>query len=418
MFEERLQKYADVIVRVGLNVQPGQRVMIGRPGRRGFGVPLEGLPLVRAIARAAYRAGARFVEVNWDDPEIERIRMAEATDETLTYYPSYRVAEAIDYMDNGDPVVSIYAHDPNFFSEVNQERLRTLQQLDSISTKDLNQRVGASRSPWIVVASAVPGWAQVVFPELPIEEAIAQLWEQIFTLSRTNSDDPVAEWQAHVERLKARARYLTEKGYTALHYRASGTDLRVGLPSGHQWMAASMRSDWGVNYIPNIPTEEVFSMPHRDQIEGTVRSTMPLSHQGTLIEGIELRFENGRVVNSFATRGESMLNNILETDAGARSLGEVALVPHSSPISQSGVVFSNTLFDENASCHFALGSAYRLTIANGQAMSKEEFENHGGNTSLTHVDFMVGSAELTVEGILADGSAETVMRDGEWAFEI
>ena len=418
MFEERLQKYADVIVRVGLNVQPGQRVMIGRPGRRGFGVPLEALPLVRAITRSAYQAGAVYVEVNWDDPEIDRIRIQEASDETLTYYPTYRVDEAIRYMDNGDPVVSIYAHDPNFFSEVNQDRMRTLQQLDAISSQGLSQRVGAGKSPWIVIASAVAGWAKIVFPHLPLEEAMEQLWEQIFTLSRTNSDDPVAEWQAHVERLQARSRYLTDKGYTALHYRASGTDLRVGLPIGHQWLAANTRSERGFNYIANIPTEEVFSMPHRDQIEGTVRSTMPLSHQGTLIEGIELRFENGYVVHSSATRGESMLNNILETDKGARSLGEVALVPHSSPISQSGVVFSNTLFDENASCHFALGSAYRLTMANGQAMSKEEFESSGGNTSLTHVDFMVGSAELAVDGILPDGTVEAVLRDGEWAFEV
>jgi aminopeptidase len=254
-----------------------------------------------------------------------------------------------------------------------------------------------------------------MFPSDTPEVGLDKLWEAIFATTRINAADPVAAWKAHDASLQKRAAYLNEKRYSALHYRGPGTDFRLGLADDHQWLGGGTTAGNGNYCIPNMPTEEVFSAPHKERAEGTVTATKPLSHQGTMIEGIRVRFERGRIVEAHATRGQEVLEKLIDTDDGARRLGEVALVPHSSPIAQSGLVFLNTLFDENAASHIALGQSYSSCVKNGDKLSPEELAARGANDSLIHVDWMIGSGELDIDGVTATGAIEPLMRKGEWA---
>jgi aminopeptidase len=254
-----------------------------------------------------------------------------------------------------------------------------------------------------------------MFPDLAPEQQVSRLWDAISRLCRLDRSDPIAAWQAHVEALAARSDYLNRKHYDALKYIGPGTDLTIGLPAGHLWVSGRTVSQSGIAFTANLPTEEVFSIPHKDRVDGVVRSSKPLSYGSTLIEDFSMRFAEGRIVSIEAKRGEAVLRQLIETDAGARRLGEIALVPHSSPISQSGLLFYNTLFDENAASHVALGSAYKFTLSGGDQMNDEDFERAGGNRSIVHVDFMIGSGDLDVDGVLQNGTTEPVMRGGEWA---
>ena len=269
-----------------------------------------------------------------------------------------------------------------------------------------------------VITVPLAGWAAKVFPDVSSESQEAQMWEAIFECCRVGQDDPVSAWQAHMDQLVARNRYLNQRQYAALSMSAPGTDLSIGLPDGHVWFCARFTSPTGLPYVCNLPTEELGTMPHKDKVEGIVTATKPLSYGGTLIEDFSLTFAGGRVVKATARKGEESLQRLLETDEGASRLGEVALVPHSSPISQTGRLFYNILFDENAANHLGLGTAYRFGLDGGQAMSEDEFAAAGGNQSMIHVDLMVGSGEMDVDGITKDGIAEPLMRDGEWAFEL
>jgi aminopeptidase len=270
---------------------------------------------------------------------------------------------------------------------------------------------------WCVVAAAGPAWARKVFPDLPEEQAMENLWQAIFESTRTTQPDPIAAWEHHIRNLKRRSAYLQAKKYSALHYKAPGTDLTLGLPPGHIWRGAQGMAENGVVFTANIPTEEVFTLPDRHRAEGTVAATFPLSYGGSLIEGFSVTFENGRVVKVNAKKNEAILQKLIDTDEGSTRLGEVALVPASSPISRRGHLFYNTLYDENASCHIAIGRAYRFTLTGGEELSDEEFMAAGGNMSLNHVDFMIGSDKMDIDGIKDDGTREPVMRLGEWAFE-
>jgi len=267
---------------------------------------------------------------------------------------------------------------------------------------------------WSGAAAASPAWARLVFPGLPEEEAVAKLWDAIFTAVRLDADDPVAAWRAHTDSLRAKKDVLNAKRYAALRFRAPGTDLRVGLADGHQWDGGSSRTPAGVEFVANMPTEEVFTAPHRERVDGVVRASKPLAYQGTVIEGLELVFERGVVTKAVAAKGQAALDNVLNSDEGARRLGEVALVPASSRIARMGLLFYETLFDENAACHLALGQGYAMTLRDGQRLSPEERLAAGLNQSLTHVDFMTGSAEMDVDGELPSGELEPVMRAGEW----
>jgi aminopeptidase len=267
---------------------------------------------------------------------------------------------------------------------------------------------------WAIVASATPAWAAAMFPDDAPDSAMARLWDAIFETSRVDTTDPVAAWKTHDTALQKRAAYLNEKRYAALQYRGPGTDFRLGLADDHLWLGGGTLAGNGVYCIPNIPTEEVFTTPHKDRADGTVTATRPLSYQGTMIEGIQVRFEHGRIVAAQASKGQEVLERLIDTDEGARRLGEVALVPHSSPIARSGLTFLNTLFDENAASHIALGQAYSTCLRDGEKLSAEQLARKGANSSLIHVDWMIGSGDLDIDGITASNAVEPVMRKGEW----
>jgi aminopeptidase len=408
-----LEKYADLTVRVGLNLQPQQRLLIIGPLANG-GAALEAAPIVRQITARAYKAGAPLVEAIWGDEAMQLARFRVAGDETLTQYSRWLPDALVRHVEGGHAVLSVYANDPDLLKEAPPEQVGALQQAVSFAVRPFRELISRNQTNWAVIAAASEGWAAKVFPDLPAEDGVGRLWDEIARLCRLERPDPVAEWNRHLEGLGARSQYLNAKNYKALAYAGPGTSLTLGLPEGHCWVSGRTASRAGIAFTANLPTEEVFTIADKDRVDGTVRSTKPLSYGGTLIEGFTLRFEHGRVVNMSAERGGPVLEQLLATDEGAARLGEVALVPHSSPVSQSGLLFYNTLFDENAASHVALGSAYKFTLRGGDRMDDDQFERAGGNRSAVHVDFMIGSGELEVDGILSGGTAEPLMRAGEW----
>ncbi len=414
--QEMLRKYADVIVRVGVNLRAGQRLIITYGATRG--VPFEFAPLVREIAKAAYAAGARYVDVVWGDEEMLPLRIAHAPKDSFNEYSHWQIEAVLEKIKNGDALLSIVGSNPDLLSGLDPEIVGALQKKHLEEWSAVSKRVSANEVNWSLAAYAGEAWAKKVFPNLEAEKAQARLWKAIFETTRLDQPDPVAAWQKHIETLRARANYLQAKQYDALHYRAPGTDLTLGLPAGHKWVSAQSMAQSGVPFTANIPTEEVFTLPDKNRAEGVVASTFPLSYGGTLIEGFQVKFENGRITDVAAKKGETALRKLVETDEGSRRLGEVALVPASSPIAKRGRLFYNTLFDENASCHIAIGRAYRFTLAGGEELSDEEFMAKGGNVSLNHVDFMIGSPKMDIDGIKTDGTREAVMRGGKWAFDI
>ena len=408
-----LRSYADLTVKVGLNLQPGQRLLIIGPLANG-GVSLEAAPLVREIAASGYAAGAPLVEALWGDEPMLLTRFANAPRETLTEYSNWLPKALIEHVNGGHAILSIYANDPDLLKHEPPEQVGAMQQAVSFAVSPFRELISRNQTNWAVVAAPAAGWASKMFPDVPPDQQVSRLWDQIVRLCRLDRPDPIAAWSRHLQDLEASATYLNAKQYAALKYSGPGTDLTLGLPSGHKWVSGRTTSRNGIPFTANLPTEEVFTMAHRDRADGIVQSTKPLSYAGTLIEGFSVRFEQGRVVQLSAKRGESVLRQLIDTDEGAARLGEIALVPNNSPISESGLLFYNTLFDENAASHVALGSAYKFTLREGEQMSDEEFGKAGGNRSAVHVDFMIGSGGLDVDGIAANGSSEPLMRRGEW----
>jgi aminopeptidase len=415
-FDRKLASYADLAIRLGLNLQPGQRLLI--TNLSSGGVVLEAAPLVRQLAAAAYRAGARFVDVLWADEPLRLLRFEQAPRDSFEEYPTWQVATALEYVERGDALLSVKADDPDLLRAQDPGLVGLARKVTSQKIAPVLEHIERNATNWLVIAAATPAWAARIFPEAEAVEQTDRLWESIFAMCRVGAPDPAAAWRAHVANLVARRDYLNAKRYAALHYSGPGTDLTVGLPQGHLWDSASMPSQQGIEFIANLPTEEVFTLAHRARVDGTVTASRPLSYGGTLIDGFRVTFAEGRAVSVHAERGEAVLRSLVDTDDGAGRLGEVALVPNSSPISQTGRIFLSTLIDENAASHLAFGSAYRFSVEGAENMSAEEFAAVGGNTSLLHVDFMIGSGELDVDGITQEGEVEAVMRRGEWAFGI
>ena len=414
--QQDLQKYAELAVRVGLNLRAGQRLLINNLTTRG--VPLHNAPLVREIAKAAYKAGARYVDVLWGDEELLKTRVQMAPRDSLDEFSDWQVKAAMDLFEQDGAHLSIRSNNPNLMDGEDPEIVGQVQKVYLQKYEKFSNLIGQNKINWLVIAAAGPAWAARVFPNLEPAEAEKKLWEAIFSITRLDQSDPVAAWEKHVQELQKRSEYLNSKKYAALHYTAPGTDLTVGLPQGHIWESAGSTTQNGIFYIANMPTEEIYTLPHRDQINGHVSASMPLSYSGALMEGFALTFENGHVVKSTARKNEAALKKLVEADEGSSSLGEVALVPHSSPIAQSGLLFYDALIDENAASHLALGRAYKSTLNGAENLSDEEFKARGGNVSMAHVDFMVGSAQMDIDGTTPDGKVEPVMRQGEWAFDV
>jgi aminopeptidase len=413
---ELLKKYAEAIVKIGLNLQKGQRLVITNATSRG--VPPAGRALVHEVTRAAYAAGAKYVEAIWGDEEMHRIRLQHAPADSFDEYPKFLVGGVMEMIQNGDALLSIYANDPDAFAGLDPERVSLMQKIHLENYAPVSAAVSRNAVNWCVVASASPAWAAKVFPNLQPQEAEERLWQAIFETTRATQPDPIAAWQAHIQNLIQRAKYMQAKKYTALHYKAPGTDFTLGLPQGHRWIAARMPAENGIEFTANMPTEEIFTLPDRHRADGTVSATFPLSYGGSLIEEFSVIFKDGQIVKVNAKKNEAILQKLIETDEGSKRLGEVALVPASSPIARRGHLFYNTLLDENASCHIAIGRAYRFTLTGGEELTDDEFIAAGGNLSLSHVDFMIGSPQMDIDGITADGRREPVIRQGEWAFDI
>ncbi len=405
-FEERLDRLAEVAVRVGLNLAPGQELVMS--------APLDAAPLARRITEHAYRAGASVVTTLYSDDEATLARFRYAPDASFDKAPQWLHDGIAAAFRSGAARLGIAGANPSLLSQQDPAKVGRANVALSKVARPAMELVTKHFINWSIVAYATPAWAQAVFPDLPVETAVAKLWDAIFAASRIDGADPIADWQAHGEYLQKRVQYMNDKRYSALHFRAPGTDLRVGLADDHLWAGGGSIAGNGIECQPNIPTEEVFTTPHKDRVEGVVTSTKPLSHQGTLIENIRVRFEGGRIVEASATQGETVLKRMIDTDDGAGRLGEVALVPHSSPIAKSGMLFWNTLFDENAASHIALGQAYSTCLRNGENLDAAQLAKLGANESLIHVDWMIGSGEMDVDGISADGRVEPLMRRGEW----
>ncbi|MCB4822247.1 aminopeptidase [Roseicella aerolata] len=401
----RLDRLAELAVRVGLNLAPGQELVMT--------APLEALDLSRRITEHAYRAGASLVTTFLSDDQAVLARYRHAPDESFDKAPGWLFDGMAQAFRDGAARLAIVGEDPALLAGQEPGKVARANRARSRAYRPALELISGTVINWSLVAAATPAWAKVMFPDLPEEQAMARLWDAIFAASRVDAPDPVAAWAAHNAGLMARRTMLNGKRYAALHFRGPGTDLRVGLAEGHAWMGGLSTAKNGITGNPNIPTEEVFTTPDARMTEGVVAATKPLSYQGTLIRDIRVRFEAGRITEAQASTGQAVLEQMIGTDEGARMLGEVALVPASNPIAQSGLLFLNTLFDENAASHIALGQAYSKCFLD-QDLSKEELARRGANTSLIHVDWMIGSAGTDVDGVDAEGRAEPLMRGGEW----
>ena len=408
-FEEKLDRFAKVAVHVGLNLQPGQELLIS--------ATLDMVPLVRRITEHAYKAGALLVSTVYSDDETVLARYQYAQDASFDHAAQWMADGTAAAFRSGAARLALAGANPALLAGQDPARVSRANIAASKANKPAMELITRHAINWSILANATPAWARLVFPGLREDQAVSKLWDAIFTASRATSDDPVAAWKAHSQHLHERVAFLNGKRFHSLRFHSNDgrTDLTVGLADDHLWAGGGGASGNGVFCNPNIPTEECFTTPHKDRVDGFVLASKPLSHQGTLIENIRCRFEAGRIVEATASAGEDVLNRLISTDDGARRLGEVALVPHSSPIAQSGILFWNTLFDENAASHIALGQAYATCLRAGEHMDDATLAGKGANSSLIHVDWMIGSGQMNVDGLAADGASEPLMRLGEWA---
>jgi aminopeptidase len=404
---EKIDKLAQLAVYTGLGLRPGQDLILT--------APVEALPLVKRIAVHAYKAGAGLVTPLFSDGELTLARYKYANNASFDKAPDWLYNGIGQAFDNNAARMAIVGDDPMLLANQDSDKIGRANKANSIAYKPARERITRFNINWNIIAWPGVAWAKRMFPELSEIEAQSKLADAIFDASRVNTTDPVEEWKKHNEVLRKKCKWLNELDFASLHFNGPGTDLVVGLADGHEWMGGASIAQNGITCNPNIPSEEVFTTPHALNVNGSVCSTKPLSHQGALIDKIQVRFENGKITNAKASKGEEVLLKILDSDEGARRLGEVALVPNSSPISQSGLLFYNTLFDENAACHIALGQCYSKCFKGEENLSEKEILKRGGNSSMIHIDWMIGSRHIDIDGINSDGSRVAVFRKGEWA---
>ncbi|AUU51574.1 aminopeptidase [Staphylococcus aureus] len=409
-YKEKLQQYAELLVKVGMNVQPKQPVFIRSS--------VETLELTHLIVEEAYHCGASDVRVVYSDPTLKRLKFENESVEHFANHEikSYDVEARMDYVKRGAANLALISEDPDLMDGIDSQKLQAFQQQNARAFKGYMESVQKNQFPWVVAAFPSKAWAKRVYPELSVEEAYIKFIDEVFDIVRIDGNDPVENWRQHIANLSVYAQKLQQKNYHALHYVSEGTDLTVGLAKNHIWEdATSYVNGKEQAFIANIPTEEVFTEPDRNRVDGYVTNKLPLSYNGTIIDQFKLMFKDGEIIDFSAEKGEAVLKDLINTDEGSRRLGEVALVPDDSPISNRNTIFYNTLFDENAACHLAIGSAYAFNIQGGTEMTVEEKIASGLNDSNVHVDFMIGSSDLTIYGIFEDGSKELVFENGNWA---
>jgi aminopeptidase len=409
MNNELLEKYARLLIRTGINIQKGQTLVINSP--------IECASFARSLSRIAYTEGAREVVINWRDELSSKIKFMHAPEEVFEEFPDWQRDFYLSNVRKGAAFLNISASDPELMKDVNPERMVKAQKASSTAIKEYRERLMSNRNVWCVASIPTIAWAKKVFPKLSEDEAVEKLWDAIFKTVRVDTIDPVASWETHKMNLKKSMDFLNSNNFKYLQYKNSlGTDLKIELPENHLWLGGSEYTPEGIEFIANMPTEEVFTLPKKTGVNGIVVSSKPLNYNGNLIEKFSLTFKEGRIVDFKAEKGYDILKKMIETDEGSYYLGEVALVPHDSPISNSNILFYNTLFDENASCHLAIGKAYPVCIKNGENLSDEELAKLEVNDSIVHEDFMVGSEDLQIVGVTAEGEEISVFKNGNFAF--
>ena len=407
-FERNLEEYAKLAVQVGVNIQPGQTLLVRSP--------IECATFVRKVVEHAYKLGAKNVHIEWSDEECTLIKYLNAPEETFNEFPKWTSDQYVDIAKEGGAFLTIHAQNPDLLKNVDPQRVANYQKASATALKEWRSYTLSDKCKWSIVSIPTESWATKVFPDVSSEEAVSKLWDAIFKCTRVDTENPVEAWKKHNADLKLRMDFLNDKNFKTLKFKSSKTNLTMELPEGHIWLSGASKDPNGVDFNANMPTEEVFSMPHKFKVNGVVHSTKPLVYGGNVIDNFSLTFKDGKKVHYTAEKGKETLGKLIDTDEGSHYLGEVALVPFKSPISDTNIVFFNTLFDENASCHFAIGSAYKTCIKNGDKIKDEDLDKYGVNYSLTHVDFMIGSNDMNIVGITYDGDEVQIFKDGNWAF--
>jgi len=407
-FNSMLEKYAELAVKVGVNIQAGQTLVVNSP--------IECAEFTRLVAKVAYKAGAKDVHIEWSDDELTLIKYLNAPEEAFKDFPAWKAASLEELAKNGAAFLSISASNPELLKNVNPERIAEANKARSLAIKNYREYIMNSTVAWSVVSIPTKAWAKKVFSGVSEEEAVAKLWESIFNIVRVDTEDPVEAWNEHLNNMNEKVNFLNEKKFKKLHYVSNGTDLYIELPEKHLWAGGGEYNAKKTYFVANMPTEEVFTLPLKTGVNGIVKSTKPLNYSGNLINNFTLTFKDGKIVDFTAEEGYETLKKLIETDEGSCYLGEVALVPYDSPISNSNIIFYNTLFDENASCHLAFGMAYPICLEGGSEMNEGELEKAGANSSLTHVDFMIGSKDLDILGETVAGEQMQIFKNGNWAF--
>lgn len=409
--EKQIEKYVELVITKGINIQKGQILVISSP--------VETYDFTRKLVEKAYQLGASEVVTHWSDEVCGKYRYTYGADEIFDIFPEWQKESMEYYRKKGAAFLSVYAADPDILKEVDKTRVARFQKAKSLALKEYYENVMGNSNQWCVMSVPTKAWARRVFPELKEEFAILEMWKLILKIVRADKENPILEWEKHLSMLKARMDYLNSKRFTKLIYKNSlGTNLEIELPEGHKWISGGEKSKSGVEFVANIPTEEIFTMPHRDRVNGVVVSSKPFIYGGSTINHFTLTFKDGKVVEYSAKVGEEILGKLLDTDENSRYLGEVALVEYDSPISKSEKVFYNTLYDENASCHLALGGAYPVCLEDSENQSEEELKARGMNNSLIHEDFMIGTEDMEIIGVDLEGNETLIMKDGNFAFTI
>lgn len=409
--ERQIDKYVELVIQKGINIQKGQILVISSP--------VEVYDFTRKLVKQAYELGASEVVVHWNDEVVGKYKYVYGAEDIFDTFPEWQKESMEYYRKKGAAFLSVYATDPDILKEVDKTRVARFQKAKSLALKEYYENVMGNSNQWCVISVPTQAWAKRVFSELSTEVAISEMWKLILKIVRADKENPILEWGNHLNTLKARMDYLNKKRFAKLIYRNSlGTNLEIELPEGHKWISGGEKSKAGVEFVANIPTEEIFTMPHREKVNGVVVSSKPLIYGGSVIDKFTLTFKDGEVINYSAEVGEEILGKLLSMDENSKYLGEVALVEYNSPISKSERVFYNTLFDENASCHLAFGGAYPVCLENSEGQSEEELKERGMNNSLTYEDFMIGTEDMEIVGIDSEGRETTIMKNGNFVFTL